>query len=267
MSGFDLTDGQRRFFEDFGFLVLRGRLVEEVSWISEAFDEVFAAHPERRSIIPFADSHEKLATLVDHPSTVAIADALVGEGWSYVGSDGNIYGGETPWHRDGTWQHLRLIKIAMYLEPLTADTGALRVVPGSNHTRAALDGVWLGRPDVAGYGIEQRDMPGYAIECEPGDVAVFSHTTLHASFGGGDRRRMFTLNAASRATTPEEIDDLRAYIALHVNFGVDRVHGRYVRDDAPAGRRARIEQVVANEGHLAALAREKAAQPAVTGMV
>jgi hypothetical protein len=266
ISGFELSDGQRRFFDDFGYLALRGRLADEVEWIEDGFESIFTAD-EPRFYIPFADRHEKLATLVDHPSTTSIASALVGPDWNYMGSDGNIYGGDTRWHRDGVWRHLRFVKIVMYLDPVAADTGALRVVPGSNRTKAPLDEVWPRQHDPALYGIEGRDMPSVALDSEPGDVVVFDHGLLHASFGGGGRRRMFTLNACRRAETDEERGDLLAYIAQHVNFGTDTMYGPFVREGGPPERRPRLEQVLANQGHLVALARERAAQPTVSGVV
>ncbi len=41
-------------------------------------------------------------------------------------------------------------------------------------------------------------MPGYVVESNPGDVVVFNLNILHASFGGGARRRMFAFNLCQR---------------------------------------------------------------------
>lgn len=267
MGGFELSEGQRQFFDDFGYVVLKGRLADEVEWIADAFEAVFAGLPEARSHVPFIDRSEKLSTLLDHPSTIGIASAVLGPEWNYVSSDGNLYGGETPWHRDGCWRHLRFAKIAMYLDPVTAESGALRVVPGSHRTKAPLEEIWLRDPDPARLGIEARDMPAVALESEPGDVVAFDHGILHASFGGGPRRRMFTINTCRRAVTEDELSDLRAYIALHVNMNTDTMIGPFVRDGGPPERQRRLEQVLANQGHLAALARERRAQPTVSGVV
>ena len=43
-------------------------------------------------------------------------------------------------------------------------------------------------------GLEPHEIPGHiAVETSPGDLVVFNHKTFHASFGGGTRRRMFTV--------------------------------------------------------------------------
>ena len=44
--------------------------------------------------------------------------------------------------------------------------------------------------------IAPTDLPGQLpVPTQPGDIVVFNHKTFHASFGGGQRRRMFTVRA------------------------------------------------------------------------
>lgn len=273
MSAYDITEGQARFFRDFGFLVLRGRLADDLAWIEEQFEAVFnevtprKAHSSPRQIAPFIDRSEKLMTLLDHPSTTAVAEALLGPEWNYLNGDGNLYAGETPWHRDGVWEHGEFIKVAMYLDPVDGDSGALRVVPGSHRTAAPLQDIWLWPMEPAEYGVAPQEIPSVPLVSNPGDVVVFSHRILHSSFGGGERRRMFTMNLARKATTPQELNDLRAFIALMVNTGGDQMHGDRMRQDAPPERMRRLEQVIENEGLLRSLARERRAQPRVSGVV
>ena len=38
-----------------------------------------------------------------------------------------------------------------------------------------------------------KDIPAAALETMPGDLVVFDRRIKHASFGGGTRRRMFTM--------------------------------------------------------------------------
>ena len=56
---------------------------------------------------------------------------------------------------------------------------------------------FLSDPDINHFGLAPRDIPGFPIESEPGDVVFFSHQLWHASFGGRVGRRMFTLNFRS----------------------------------------------------------------------
>ena len=55
-------------------------------------------------------------------------------------------------------------------------------------------------------------MPAYAIESEPGDLLMFNHKIKHSSWGGSDRRRMFTLNFEERYPA-EGLGELREKMA------------------------------------------------------
>ena len=132
-----------------------------------------------------------------------------------MGSDGNFYVGDTGWHSDGGHGHgdPMHIKIAFYLDALTGDTGSLRVIPGSHrlgdHYADALSGQIRNSQDL--WGIHGRDVPATIFNTQPGDVVVFNHNCKHAAFGGGGRRRMFTMNLCQRH--PEgRLQDLRNYI-------------------------------------------------------
>ena len=80
------------------------------------------------------------------------------------------YQGSTKWHRDSELA-LSSIGFAFYLEPLTPETGALRVVPGSHVDEdAALD-------------------DAVALPTVPGDAIMFDERLYHASSGGLLRRQ------------------------------------------------------------------------------
>jgi hypothetical protein len=86
----------------------------------------------RSCIVPFLDSHPDLCSLLDDPRIEGLATGLLGDGFNLMGSDGNYYAGDTHWHSDGGHKigdpvH---IKIALYLDTLAANSGALRVIPG-----------------------------------------------------------------------------------------------------------------------------------------
>lgn len=83
--------------------------------------------------------------------------------------------------------------MAFYLDPVTADTGCLNVIPGSHHLPFH-DG--LDRARHTGlYDLTSTDVPGcYALESEPGHVWVFRHALFHSFFGGWDGRRMLSIH-------------------------------------------------------------------------
>ena len=58
---------------------------------------------------------------------------MLGDDFNYSGSDGNFYVGDTLWHSDGYRESKYLsFKMAFYLDPVTAKSGCLRVIPGSH---------------------------------------------------------------------------------------------------------------------------------------
>ena len=219
-----ITDAQLHFFQVFGYLHLPGILASESSWISEEFEQVWK-HGVRsgfdrttgepiEAIVPFVDHSARLCTLVDHPLLKPALVRLLGEDYNYLSSDGRPYSGDTGWHPDGNWEeHSLYLKVAFYLDPLKRETGALRVIPGSHrrpdqYARDAREAGWSEKS----FGIKMSEVPAAALETVPGDIVIFNHNTMHASFGGNARRRMFTMNLGRRATTPETVKDLESAV-------------------------------------------------------
>ena len=66
------------------------------------------------------------------------------------------------------------------------------------------------------FGVPPTEFPGsIAVETNPGDIVIFNHDLYHASFGGGTRRRMFTMNCTRQAKTPEDLEMARRYLSVH----------------------------------------------------
>ena len=156
--------------------------------------------------MPFIDQSEYLSALIDDPRIDGVASALLGDDYNYETSDGNFYVGDTRWHSDGFARtKYRFLKFAFYLDPVTAGSGCLRVIPGSHHRR---DGYANGlhklmstsRVDQTeeAFGVSGPEVPAVALETQPGDLIMFNQDLKHASYGGGTRRRMFTINVSER---------------------------------------------------------------------
>ena len=263
-----LTEQQVRFFETYGYLGLPGLMADRIDEIVQEFEGVWQSRGgghfgqphdgQRRScIVPFIDQSERLAALLDDPRILCIATTLLGDDFNYMGSDGNYYAGDTPWHSDGWHADIRHIKIAFYLDPLTRDTGCLRVIPGSHHvgdSYARLLQEQLGKSGDL-LGVDGPNVPAVALETQPGDVLCFNHNTKHAAFGGSGWRRMFTMNLCQRY--PEShLEELRKYVSGHARFWIDRNYGEIMMRTAGPERQRHLEQVMANDGHLAELARK-----------
>jgi len=271
MSNTRLTEQQFAQFETFGYLGFPGLLADRAEAIIAEFEALWAKHGgghagkphdgrARSAMVQFLDQSEYLSTLLDDPRVHDIAASILGDDFNYMGSDGNFYAGDTPWHSDGYGGRggLRHIKIAFYLDPLTRETGALRVIPGSHR---------VGEPyadqlerDVRNsatvWGISGSQIPAMALETVAGDVLVFNHDIKHSAWGGSQRRRMFTMNCCQRY--PEDrLNDLRDYISGASRFWIERAYDDTIVRTASAARRVHLEQVLANDGHLAELSRKR----------
>jgi hypothetical protein len=241
---------QRAFFETFGFLKLPGLVRDELPSILAEFEAVFPQlgikhdGAKRTMIVPFVDQRAGLCALLDHAKLRAVIENLIGPGFNYLSSDGNYYTGDTAWHLDSDYASNAFIKMAFYLDPVTRDTGALRVIPGTHREesfRAWNDNELRAADDV--YGCGQRDLPAVALETQPGDVLFFNHRLRHASFGGSARRRMFTLNLGRRAGTPQEIDDLVSYISWQILHHTKEPYGETMLATAGPTRKVHFAQV------------------------
>ncbi len=254
-----LTIGQQNFFETFGFLHFPGLLREQIETITQEFRAVFGDNgiqhdaSKRTCLVPFIDRREKLCALLDDERIIGIADGLLGENWNYTSSDGNYYTGDTGWHSDGFHAVGKHIKIALYLDEVTRETGALRVIPGT-HRLETRD--WLALQSANSqelWEIPQSEVPSLALESTPGDVVVFNHNLMHSAFGGGSERRMFTINLARHAQNDEEIADLKHFISQNARFWIDHMYGETMTRTASPQRQKHLQQVIDNEGHLPAL--------------
>jgi Phytanoyl-CoA dioxygenase (PhyH) len=269
-----LTEQQIGFFETFGYLAFPGLVTDRIDEISREFDAIWAAnggghhgqpHDEklRSCIAQFIDLSERLSSLLDDPRIRGIGVSLLGDDFNYMGSDGNLYAGDTGWHSDGRHTEGLHLKLAFYLDPLTRETGCLRVIPGSHlpsdrYTEALHQ--QIGR-SLEHWGVPGRDLPAVALETQPGDVVCFNHNTKHAAFGGSGRRRMFTMNLCRRYPQ-ERLAELRDYMSGGARFWVERGYGEAMIRTAGPERMRHLEQVLANDGHLAELSRQARARMA-----
>jgi hypothetical protein len=267
-QSFQLNEQQLNFFHIFGYLGFPQLMADRAAEIEREFEAVWQgrggghngkAHDgtARSCIVPFIDQSERLASLLDDPRIYGIATSLLGNDFNYMGSDGNYYVGDTRWHSDGWHKEILHIKLAFYLDPLTAETGALRVIPGSHRQGEGYADTLQSqiRNSSELWGKEGRDLPAIALETKLGDVVCFNHNTKHAAFGGNQYRRMFTINLCQRY--PEEkLQDLREYIGGAARFWIDRAYGEKMVRTAGPERIKHLEQVMANDGHLAELSRK-----------
>lgn len=269
MAPTQLTDQQMAFFDTFGYLYFPGLLADCVDKIIDAFEEIWGAHGDghhgkphngvnRSCIFPFPGQSEYLSSLLDDPRIHDIAASICGDDFNYTSGDGNLYAGDTNWHSDGyDGKRILSIKIAFYLDRLTRDSGAIRVIPGSHRVgESYADGIEQSiRESGKIWGMHGTEVPAAILETTPGDIVVFNHNLKHAAFGGTERRQMYTMNFCRRY--PEDrIEELRTKLGHEARFWTDRIHGEEMIRTAGPERMVHLEQVMENDTHLAELARE-----------
>ena len=212
-----LTPEQYQYFQAFGFIVLRRFFSPgEVATIREEFerglDAAFADTPfdgtERHGAILTGPDTPFFATLPEKPRLYEIAEQLYGTDCFPITSDANRYVGDSGWHPDhyiDVEKDCYGIKFAHYLDPVDAESGALRVVPGSHKNPFYTDM----QEKVRAREAEIRDVPCYICDSQPGDLIGFDVRLWHASCGGAAGRRMCAVVYYRNPETPEEEKGMR----------------------------------------------------------
>ena len=152
-----------------------------------------------------------LASLMEDSRFLTVAKQLCGDDVLGVVIDANRYTGNTRWHRDTATVHQYGVRFALYLHPVGADTGALRVIPGA-HRLPDDDDFAQGVGSMSG-----ELVPATALTSEPGDVVAFDLRMWHASFDGSNDRQMCTVVYYANPKNARELEALRSQGERNVN--------------------------------------------------
>lgn len=224
-----LTPQQLAHFDTFGFLFFRQVFsAAEMATFTQTAEEIWredsqpVEHKERRWSY-FVERRPLLTELVTDERVYPIIEQLLGPDLLWVGSEGNISSrSKVGWHPDRKYykegqEHcmdFAQIKMMIYLDKVSRDSGCLRVIPGSHkmpyHKHLAEQEI---NPDAQPFGVDGPEIPCAALESEPGDLLLFNHCIWHASFGGGERRRYVALKFTARPSAAHHIDSLQEYSA------------------------------------------------------
>ncbi|MCZ6680674.1 MAG: phytanoyl-CoA dioxygenase family protein [Candidatus Poribacteria bacterium] len=208
-----ITEEQIAYFQTFGFLVLRQAFgPDEMNAIGQKFDDLLdkdrGGQPfpgvSRQALYGIAENVPLLTSLVEDDRIYKTVESLLGDGFIWLCSEGNLYVGNTDWHPDGTRLDYRPMKVSLYLDALTPETGCLRVIPGSHRLPLHDD-----LKPIPNFGIPGTDVPCFPLESQPGDVFFLDMNTWHASFSGGTGRRHLALNFVPKPTTAEDTSVLK----------------------------------------------------------
>lgn len=214
-GSFCLSPAQIHFFDTFGYLKIPGLFKPDIAEITTGFEDLFGNEEqpvwetreslhgdERRVIIPgFIEQSPILSPLQHDPRVTGIVRSLIGDQFKWSSSDGNLFFCESYWHSDmyaTPMQHFH-IKLSFYLDELSGDSGAIRLIPGSHFHNQSFARTLLrdfNDPEKISqhFGVDGSEIPSVTIDSSPGDVIVWNFRTIHASYNGGERRRLFSLN-------------------------------------------------------------------------
>lgn len=223
---FGLSPQQVAFFETFGFLRIPGLFRAEIEQIATGFEEVFALKHllqrfgavtdsppwyetrhdlhfgnERITIPLIVDKSDNLRWLLDDPRVHGIAESLLGESYEARPSDGSLFYCDTSWHSDiyAAPMDEYHVKLSFYLDPVRRDTGAIRVIPGTNdfrshYARRLREELESPERIPGALGVNPDEIPSWVLESDPGDLVVWNYRTIHGAFQGQQRRRLLSLN-------------------------------------------------------------------------
>jgi len=215
-----LSPQQVEFFHTFGFIKLPGLFKAEIDRLIDGFDEAFATRTpdkvikedplqetdnpvfkDRKRVVIYhlVEQSDKLRWLAADPRVLGIVKSIMGENYEARPTDGHIFDCDTSWHPDMGVDDRYRIKLSFYLDPQRADSGAIRLIPGSNFNESAYAQTLLrnlyGSPEKIrrNYGVEADQIPSWTVETDPGDLICWNFRTFHATFHGFERRRLFSM--------------------------------------------------------------------------
>jgi len=223
-TAFHLSAQQLQYFQSFGFIKLPGLFKPEIERLQEGFDEAFATRTpnkilredplqetdnptftDRKRVILFhlIEKSDALRWLASDPRVLNIVTAILGDDYETRPTDGHIFDCDTSWHPDmdlGGDNRARL-KLSFYLDPQRANSGAIRLMPGSHldgdYANALMTNLYGSPHKVKALcGVDASEIPCWTVETDPGDLICWNFRAFHATFHGFERRRLFSMTFA-----------------------------------------------------------------------
>ena len=247
-----LTPEQIAHFETFGFLLLRQTFsTHEMKEITRDAEKLWAEYRQREVAGEqdihknyFAETSPVLTELIDDDRIFNPVEQLLGPNFIWVGSEGNITKrGSHRWHSDRKcWLKeeqedvtYRRLKIMLYLDTVTKDTGCLRVIPGSHQMPFHQElGAQEADPQSMPFGAPGEDLPCFPLESEPGDVVLFNHSLFHSVYGGWDGRRILAFKFAAQPTTDRDLNALNSTASkYYAKSNVFQPHQNFLNSERP----------------------------------
>jgi len=236
------SNRQKSYFDTFGFLFIKNLFTQnEIEEMASASEKIFELNEDidkegAQQIVPFIERSLELTKFIVDPRVYQIVANLLGKDFLWVASEGNLTTKTYhEWHPDrtGTQRQIEFkrLKVMFYLNPVTKDTGCLRVIPGSHHynfhkelIKSIHTGSGVGHDSKISTfcGIPGSQLNAYYVESNPGDVLFFNQSLWHSVYNAVPRRRYVSALFTEKPTHEEHIDSLKYYTGdmfnPHENF-------------------------------------------------
>ena len=247
-----LTPEQIAHFETFGFLFMRQVLSsQEIKKITREAEKQWEEYRRGEAVGEngismdyFVEMSPVLTELVEDDRIFQSVEQLLGPDFIWVGSEGNVTNNAVhKWHADRKcWRkeeeediNYRRIKIMLYLDPVTKNTGCLRIIPGSHRMPFHQElGAQEFDPQSMPFGAPGEDLPCYPLESEPGDIVLFNHCLFHSVFGGWEGRRIIALKFAAKPANERQLNALNHTSSIFYAGGdAFRPHQKFLNSKRP----------------------------------
>ena len=220
-----ITPEHKALFDTFGFIHLQNQFsAEEMEAVTREADKLWEEHrgerpPSGRSqnIQEMVEKGQVMTQMVVDDRIFGTVEGLLGPRFLWNGSEGNLsFSAEHQWHTDRQNEpHATTYSFHLYLDKVRADTGSIRVIPGSHRPPLYDDLLPLNEQGADSsmkiYGLNPTDLPGVAVESDPGDIVFFSQKIYHGVYGKQPGRRYLKLRFVAWPETDEQIASLMRY--------------------------------------------------------
>ena len=224
------TTEQKSHFEAFGFLLFRQSFSgQEMKLLADAYELAMAKHltlaqpvEEWECVIDFALANPDICRcFLERDEIYSALCRLLGADFVWYGASFNWFG-ESKWHPDQHGYGRGSIKILIYLDSLHANSGCLRVIPGSHRPplHEALEPHQPPSDDSTDgmFGLRGANVPALPFESNPGDAILFSKSLWHGAFAtpqarpeAPQLRRMASFSFGSNKRTTEQLGYFRNF--------------------------------------------------------
>ena len=221
----ELTAEQLQFYATYGYILLPQWLAPIVSNLEDELEAGLAAQYEdtpigsqwmwSRAAATPRRLTPTLAALMENPLILRPAQQILGNDCLGLGVDIQRYVGDVDYHPDGRgptpdWG-LTAAKFMVYLDSITASSGALHIVPGSHLIANE-------KRETFAQGIAAsafHEVPATALETTPGDLIIFNIHCWHGSNGGGVNRRVINIDMFANPTNATAMTSMADLGAAH----------------------------------------------------